>query len=276
VWTAFDYLGEASIGWRGYWQEQSFYPWNVAYCGDIDICGWKRPQSYYRDALWKDNQLSLFVKPPTPSFEENPGRQPWSKWHWVDAVADWNWTGHENTPVQVSAYSSCEEVELLLNGRPLGRKKTNRGSEFKAQWDVPYQAGELKAVGYRGGREVASAILRTAGDVVQIVAAADRDRIKADGQDLSYVTVELRDGKGTRNPRAENLLQFQIEGPGTIVGVGNANPVSIESAQRPQRKAWQGRCLVIVKAASTPGDIRLRVSSAGLTTTEATIRSAAY
>ena len=144
VWTAFDYIGEASIGWRGYFQEQRFYPWNLAFCGDLDICGWKRPQSFYRDALWMTNQLSLFVKPPKPSFEENPDRQSWSKWHWLDAVADWNWKGHENKPLEVSVYSSCEEVELFLNNKSLGRKKTNRSTEFKAIWEVPYQAGELK------------------------------------------------------------------------------------------------------------------------------------
>ena len=75
VWTGFDYIGEASIGWRGYVQEKKFYPWNLAYCGDIDICGWKRPQSFYRDALWKKNQLSIFVKPPQPSFPLNPKKR---------------------------------------------------------------------------------------------------------------------------------------------------------------------------------------------------------
>jgi beta-galactosidase len=275
VWTAFDYIGEASIGWRGYWQEQGFYPWNLAYCGDIDICGWKRPQSYYRDALWKENQLSIFVKPPSPSFEENPNRMAWSKWHWFDAVADWNWKGHENQPIQVSVYSSCEEAELFLNGKSLGRKKTDRASEFKAVWDVPYQPGELKVIGYRAAKRVGSAILRTAQDVSQIVLAPDRDRIKADGQDLSYVTVELKDASGTRHPKAEHLLTFEIEGPGTIAGVGNANPVSVESYQRPARKAWQGRCLVIVKSGHEPGHIHLRVSSTGLPTAETIIRSAA-
>jgi beta-galactosidase len=273
VWTAFDYIGEASIGWRGYRQEQRFYPWTLAFCGDIDVCGWKRPQSYYRDALWKRNQLSVFVRPPAPSFEENPKRMFWSKWHWLDAVADWNWNGFENQPVQVSVYSSCEEAELFLNGRSLGRKTTDRGSEFKAVWEVPYQAGELKAVGYRGAKPVNSAVLRTAQDVSQIVVAVDRDRITADGQDLAYVTVELQDANGTRNPRAENLLTFEIEGPGTIVGVGNANPVSLESYQRPERKAWQGRCLVIVKSGNRSGDIRLKVSSAGLPASQVTIRS---
>ena len=275
VWTAIDYIGEASIGWRGYWQEQDFFPWNLAFCGDIDVCGWKRPQSYYRDALWKEDQLSVFVKPPVPSFEENPRRMFWSKWHWHDAVADWSWGGFEGRPLQVSVYSSCEEAELLLNGRSLGRKKTDRGSEFKAAWEVAYQPGELKAIGYRGGRPVRSTMLRTAGDVSQIVVTADRDRIEADGQDLAYVTVELRDANGTRHPRAENLLTFEVEGPGTIVGVGNANPVSLESYQRPERKAWQGRSLVIVRSGDRPGEIRLKASSAGLSASQATIRSGA-
>ena len=274
VWTAIDYLGEASIGWRGYWQDHNFFPWNLAFCGDIDICGWKRPQSYYRDALWKPDQLSVFVAPPVPSFPENPDRQSWSKWHWFDAVADWNWKGHEGKPLNVSAYSSYEEAELFLDGRSFGRKKTDRATRFTATWEVPYQPGELKVVGYRGGKPGSPAVLKTAGDVSQIGLTADRDQIKANGQDLSYVTVELKDAAATRHPTAENPLAFEIEGPGTIAGVGNANPVSLESYQRPARRAWQGRALVIVKSATQPGNIRLRVSSSGLPASEITIRSA--
>ncbi len=264
VWTAFDYIGEASIGWRGYFQEQNFYPWNLAFCGDLDICGWKRPQSFYRDALWKSNQLSLFVKPPKPSFEENPDRQSWSKWHWLDAVADWNWKGTENKPLEVSVYSSCEEVELFLNNKSLGRKKTNRLTEFKAIWEVPYQPGELKTIGYAGKKQVNTAILRTADEPSEIKLKADRMEIKADGQDLSYITVELWDEKGNRNPKSENLVKFEIEGPGTIVGVGNANPVSTESYQASERKAWQGRCLVILKSEQKQGKITLKATSGSL------------
>jgi len=264
VWTAFDYIGEASIGWRGYPQEKNFFPWNLAFCGDIDICGWKRPQSYYRDALWMENQLSLFVKPPKPSFEENPNRIFWSKWHWYDAVSDWNWKGSEGKPLQVSAYSSCEVVELFLNNKSLGKKKTDRSTEFKASWDVPWQAGELKAVGYQGEKQVNTAILRTANETTQIRLTADRSKIKADGQDLSYITVELLDNKGIMNPKAENLVKFGIEGPGTIVGVGNANPISTESYQRPERKAWRGRCLVVIKSEKNHGKIILKASSGDL------------
>jgi len=273
VWTAFDYIGEASIGWRGYMQEQDFYPWNLAFCGDIDICGWKRPQSFYRDALWKENQLSLFVKPPKPTFEENINRESWSKWHWLDAVADWNWNGYENTSLEVSAYSSCEEVELFLNSKSLGRKKTNRSTEFKAIWNVPYQSGELKAIGYQGKKQVNTAIMQTANEPTQFKLTADRNEIKADGQDLSYITVELLDNKGIKNLKAVNLVKFEIEGPGTIVAVGNANPKSTESFQLPMRKAYQGRCLVIVKSGNTPGDIKLKASSDGLSQAEILISS---
>lgn len=266
VWTAFDYIGEASIGWRGYWQESNFYPWNLAYCGDIDICGWKRPQSFYRDALWKENQLSLFVRAPRPSFEPNPKRQSWSKWHWHDVLADWNWKGYEGKPLDVDVYSSCEYVELYLNGKSLGRQETNRSNRFTATWRVPYQPGTLKAVGFNNPPRtaVASAELRTAAEPTRLNLIADRTRVRADGQDLSYVTVELLDARGVRHPKAENLVRFAVEGPGSIVSVGNANPVSTESYQQPQRKAWQGRALVIVKSGKQPGRIILRATSQGL------------
>jgi len=261
VWTAFDYIGEASIGWRGYMQEANFYPWNLAFCGDIDICGWKRPQSYYRDVLWSKNELSLFVIPPEPSFELNPKRESWSKWHWLDAVADWNWNVYKNIPLKVSVYSSCESVELFLNKKSLGKKNTDRSTQYIAEWEVPYQAGELKAIGYTGGQPVNTSILNTAGDPSQIKITADRMTLKADGQDLCYITVELTDADGIRNPKAENLLKFEIEGPGTIIGVGNANPMSLESNQLPQRKAWKGKCLVIVKSGRKKGKVKLNIYS---------------
>ena len=99
---------------------------------------------------------------------------------------------------------------------------------------------------------------------MQIKLMADRPEIKADGQDLSYITVELTDASGLRNPKSDDLVTFSIEGPGTIVGVGNANPVSPESYTIPQRKAWRGRCLVIVKSDPKAGLIILKASAPGL------------
>jgi len=272
VWTAYDYIGEASIGWLGYFQKQNFFPWNLAYCGDIDVCGWKRPQSYYRDALWKKDQISVFVTPPEPTFQQNPDKEPWSRWNWLDVQSNWNWEGYNNKPLEVSVYSSCPQVELFLNGKSLGKKTTDRSTKFMASWKVAYQKGILKAVGYNSKNKIInSAQLITASIPEAIKLTADRTTIKANNQDLSYVTVELLDAKGNLNPTAENLVKFTIEGPGTIAGVGNANPVSLESYQMPQRKAWHGKCLVIVKSGMAPGTIRLTASASGMNSTSVNI-----
>ena len=264
VWTAFDYIGEASIGWRGYFQKQDFFPWNLAFCGDLDICGWKRAQSYYRDALWKENKISIWVTPPQPSFALNPERQSWSKWHWIDAVNDWNWKGNEGKIIKVNIYSSCGEVELFLNGKSLGKKITGRSTKYLAEWQVPYEAGTLKAIGYTGKKQSAVAELHSAGEATQIKLSPDRNRIKSDGQDLSYITVELTDNNGFCNPKAENQVSFEINGPGTIIAVGNANPVSLESFQLPHRKGWHGRCMVVVKSNTNAGKIIIKAASPGL------------
>ena len=264
VWTSFDYIGEASIGWLGFPQTQNFYPWTLAHCGDIDICGWKRPQSYYRDVLWTKNALSVFVTSPKPTFDTNQNKASWSRWHWKDELADWNWKGYENKLVAVSVYSSCDEVELFLNGKSLGRKQTSRSNKFTAEYSVAYQPGSLKAMGYNGGKKVSETELKSAAEPSQVSLCADRSKMNADGQDLAYVTVELTDANNIRNPKAENLVSFEVEGPATIVGVGNANPRSIESYQQPYRKAWQGRCLVIVKADKKGGEIIVTAKSEGL------------
>jgi beta-galactosidase len=274
VWTAYDYIGEASIGWLGYFQKQTFYPWNLAYCGDIDICGWKRPQSYYRDALWKKDQISVFVTPPVATFQENPDKQSWSKWNWLDARSSWNWKGYENKPLEVSVYSSCSLVELFLNGKSLGKKVTDRSTKFIASWKVPYSKGVLKAVGYDlKNKTINSVQLVTASNPAKIKLTADRTAIKANNQDLSYVTVELVDAKGNLNPTAENLVRFKIDGPGTIAGVGNANPLSLESYQGQQRRAWHGKCLVIIKSGKFPGQIKLKAITQGIAPTLITINS---
>ncbi len=274
VWTAFDYIGEASIGWFGYFQQQNFYPWNLAYCGDIDICGWKRPQSFYRDALWKENQLSIFVTPPVPSFDANPKRESWSKWHWLDAVNNWNWSGYENKAIEVNAYSSCPQVELFLNGTSLGKKLTDRATKFIASWQVPYQPGVLKAVGYDLKNKMIQSINLTTAEVpVQIKITADKQLLKANNQDLSYITIELLDAKGNRNPVAENLVKFKLVGDATIVGVGNADPHSIESYQAPQRKAWQGRCMVILKTGKTGGEVKFTAETDGMPAASIVVRS---
>ncbi|MGE5418846.1 MAG: glycoside hydrolase family 2 TIM barrel-domain containing protein, partial [Chloroflexota bacterium] len=261
VWTGFDYLGEASIGWLGYPHNKSFYPWTHAYCGDIDICGFKRPQSFYRDVLWKDNQVSVFVKPPVPSFPLNPEKADWSKWEWQDVVQHWNWEGYEGKPLDIEVYSSCEEVDLLLNGVSMGRKKTGRNTEFIARWRVPYKEGVLSIKGYNGKEQVAVSELKTAGKPSSMKLSADRQNIRADGQDLCYVTIELLDKDGVRNPMANETVRFSVEGPGTIQSVGSSNPMGTESFTKPERNTYQGRCIVIIRSAKEAGQIVLKASS---------------
>lgn len=275
VWTAWDYLGEASIGWLGFPQKKEFFPWNLAWCGDIDICGWKRPQSYYRDALWSDDpQISVFVKPPTPTFEQtNPNQEEWSRWEWDDVVDAWTWPGQEGKTLEVNVYSSCDEAELFLNGKSLGKKPSGRDAKLKTVWLAPYQPGVLRAVGYVNGKDMASAVLKTAGKPEKIKLAADRKRIKTGVQDLSYITVELVDANGVIVPHAENLVKFEIDGPGVIVGVGNAKPTSTESYTAPQRKLWRGRALAIVKAGDDPGRIVFKATIDGVGTEKIVLTS---
>ena len=274
VWTSFDYLGEASIGWLGYLHRASYYPWNHAFCGDIDICGFKRPQSYYRDALWNNrNALSVFVVPPVPSYEILPGKEDWSLWHWQDVVADWNWKGYEGQPLDIEVYCSHPEVELFLNGKSLGKQECSRENEWIARWKVAWEAGELKAVARnKQGTEFESRLV-TAGEPVSIELHPDRTELLANSQDLSFITVELKDGNGNIHPKAENLVRFEIEGPGEILAVSSSNPKSPESYRSNRRKAYQGKCLVIVKTTPEEGEIRIKATSDGLTEAGSVLKS---
>lgn len=264
VWTAIDYIGEASIGWHGYPQNKKFYPWNLAFDGDIDICGWKRPQSYYKDTFWDKDKIKIAVKPPISSFEDpQNNREPWSRWHYDDVVFDWNWEGFENKLIKVDVYTSYDEVELLLNNQSLGQKVVGKEQKNKITYEVPYEAGELRAIGYQNGKKIED-ILITADEVSQIKLFADRKVIKANGQDLCYVTVELQDEKGILNPKADYQLEFSIEGNASIIAVGNANPKSLESFTLPKRKAWRGKCLVVIQSDEIAGPITLKVKSADI------------
>ena len=261
-WTAFDYMGETGLGWWSYGHTAAeLFPWIVNYSGDIDICGFKRPRSYYRDVLWGDGaRLAAFVHCPAPSFA-GPGT---SRWGWDDMKASWTWPGYEGKPLQVEVYSSCEQVRLQLNGKDLGVKPVSRATQFKAAWQVPYESGALIAIGYTNNTEAARWELRTAGSPAKIRLSADRTALKANGQDLCYVTVEILDDNGVRCPDAETLVRFSVEGEGVLAAVGNSKPTSLESFQQPQRSAWEGRCLAILKTTRTAGVIQLTARAEGM------------
>ncbi len=261
-WTAFDYMGEAGLGWRSYDRTAAeLFPWTVSYSGDLDICGFKRPRSYYRDALWSGKpEVSAFVHSPVPSF---PGPNK-SSWGWDDVKASWTWPGCEEKPLAVDVYSSCDRVKLMLNGKDLGTKPTTRETQFKAAWQVPYESGTLTAIGFTNNTEAARWELPTAGPPVALRLAADRTTLKADGQDLCCVVVEVVDAHGIRDPNAEKLVRFSVEGAGILAAVGNSKPTSLESFRQPQRTTHDGRCLVILKSNRTPGVIKLTAQADSL------------
>ena len=273
-WTAMDFMGEVSLGWAA---RESFgapdsvlFPWMSTNSGDFDLCGFKKPRSYYRDILFgNENKLSCFVQSPVPSYVLNND----SPWGWDDIKPSWTWPGYEGKNMTVVAYSACDSVQLLLNDKLIGTKKTSLATEFKATWQVPYEKGTLKAVGYLNGVKVAEWELTTANKPAKIRLTADRDLIKANGRDLSYITVEVLDKNEILNPQANNPINFSIEGEGKIVAVGNSNPTSIESFQQPTRTAFDGKCLVIVQSTNNSGDIILTAKGKGLTSEKIVINT---
>ena len=277
VWTAMDYLGEAGIGRVIHKGEPNGFvgefPFTVAGCGDIDLIGVRKPQSYYRGVMWG-------VGPRVAAFVNTaPGGEPaadYSTWGWTDEHASWTWPGSEGKNREVRVYANTPSVLLLLNGRDLGTKPTGRAEKFTATYEVPYEPGELVAVGLdEAGKEVERWTLKTAGAPAQIRLTPDRVTIAADGQDLSYVSVKVLDANGNLCPNAANLVKFSLAGAGTIAGVGNGDSRNIESFQQPQHSTFEGRALAIVKSTGAAGALRLTARADGLkaATTEIATRA---
>lgn len=264
VWTAFDYIGESSIGWCGYPLNPRIFPWNHANCGDLDICGRRRPQSYYRETLWSNRPVaSLAVAPPVPSFPLNPDKALWSAWDWTDVVDYWNFPGYENTPLTVSLYTNAERGELFLNGKSVGILSNSVDKRNILSWEVPYKSGELKAVVYNGKKRVAETVLRTSGEPAGIRLYADRNLIQADGQDLSYITIELIDKQGNVC-LSEKEIQCRVSGGATLEALANSNPMSVESFISSARKLWRGAALAVVRAGETPSSVTVEVEAEGI------------
>jgi len=186
----------------------------------------------------------------------------------------WNWPERVGQVTPVHVYTSGDSAELFLNGKSLGLKKKGQ-YEYRLRWDdVVYQPGELKVVAYRNGKAWATDTVKTTGPAAKLVLTADRPKIAADGQDLSYVTVKVADQDGLLVPRSMNHIRFQIEGPGQILATDNGDATSFESFQAPEHNAFNGLALVIVRSLpGQTGKIHLTAVSDGLETGEITLRS---
>ncbi len=188
VWTGFDYRGEPTP-----------YAWPCinSHFGVMDTCGFAKDNFYYYQAWWSDRVV-------------------------LHLLPHWNWAGKEGQDIDVRCYSNCQEVELLLNGQSLGRQTITNNSHLK--WNVKYTPGTLLAKGYKNGQVVAEDKVETIGDAASVKLTPDRATIDANGEDLSIITVAVTDAAGRIVPLAENHVQFTLEGPGKIIGVGNGDP----------------------------------------------------
>lgn len=237
------------------------YPWHAAACGDLDLTGFRKPQSYYRDILWNGgDRVYATVRLPEPEGQKIIA----TLWATDPTLPSWNWPGQEDKELEVEVYSGAEKVQLFLNDKLLGEKPTGRAQEFKAVFSVPYAPGTLKAVGLRGDRVVAESVLRTTGAAARLRMTADRTVLQADGQDLSFVTVEAVDAEGRPDLYADQEVQFAISGPGVIAAVGNGDGQDADAYQGDRRKLYQGRALVVIRGSRQTGTITLTAQTAGL------------
>lgn len=248
------------------------YPWHAAVCGDLDLTGFRKPQSYYRDIIWNGgDRVYATVRLPEPEGKKIIA----TMWATYPTLPSWSWPGQEGKQLEVEVYSGAEKVKLFLNDKEIGEKPTGREQEFKAVFSVPYAPGTLKALGLRGDRVVAENVLTTAGEPVRLRVTADRTGVRADGQDLSFVTVEVVDAHGLPDLKADQEVQFEISGPGVIAGVGNGDGQDADSYQADRRKLFQGRALVVIRASRRPGPIKLTAKSSGLSDGSLTINARA-
>src|SRR6185436_12809827 len=228
IWTGWDYIGEPTP-----------FPWPAvsSYFGIIDLAGFPKDPFYFYQSEWTN----------TPVLHVFP---------------HWNWKPGEKIDV-VAYYNNADEVELFLNGRSLGTKR-KQGDDMHVFWRLAFAPGVLKAVSRKNGQVVLTKEVRTAEAPAKIVLTADRDAIKADGTDLSFVTVKVVDKNGTLVPSADHLIRFEVVGPGTIAGVDNGNQISHESFKAKQRKAFHGLALAIIQAKPKAGKIVLKATADNL------------
>lgn len=272
VWTAMDYLGESGIGSASFRTSgnQPFspgWPWFNGWCGDIDLIGNKKPQSYYRDVVWHRKPVTMAVEEVAPEGTHMSV----SLWGWQLEQQSWTWDYPHGTPLNVNVYSRSPQVRLYLNDSLVGTKTTS--ATFWAGFTVPYEPGTLRAVEYDGEKEGDSFILKTTGTPVALRLVSDRGSATADGKDLVYVTAELVDAEGQVVYDSQRTVRFSIEGEGSILACGNACPNDMESFRNSSPRLYNGRAQAIVKTTRTAAGFTLRVSADGLPTQELTVRT---
>ncbi len=264
VWTGLDYLGESSIGRYYYkgeregesWIDGGHPEWHGAYCGDVDITGWRKPISHYRDMLWNGNEtLYMAVREPNGYIGEIKNTM-WSVWPTWES---WTWRGWEGKPVEVEVYTKQPEVSLYLNGKLLETKKVSRETEFKAVFTVNYTPGTLRAEA--GGKSVT---LATAGEPAKLRLTTDRKTIKSGGQDLAFITVEVLDKAGNVCPEAAIPCNVTVTGGATLMSAASADLKDTEPYTTPRVTTWKGRAIIVIRSGNKAGMAKVSVKGGKL------------
>ncbi len=278
VWTGLDYLGESGIGrffyngaTEGEHYERDQWPWHGAYCGDIDITGWRKPVSHYRDMLYNDrpgSRLYMAVREPDGYY----GTIKTTKWSVWPQWESWTWPGHEGRPIDVEVMSRYPKVRLFLNDELIGEAPAGEDYDCIARFTLPYAPGNLRAVAVdEGGKAVETTELVTAGEPTAIRLTADKASLVSDGQDLVYIVVEVLDADGRIVPDAALPLHFSLSGPGVLKAAGNADLTDNSGYTGTEVNTWKGRALAILKSSPKKGNIHFSVSSPGLNSSPITI-----
>ena len=261
VWTGLDYLGESAIGRYYYegekpgehWFDGGFPEWHGAYCGDVDITGWRKPISHYREMLWnKDTPLYMAVKEPNGYYGDIKTTM-WSVWPTWES---WTWPGWEGKPIEVEVYTKAPEVKLYLNDQLIDTKQVSRETEFKAVFTVPYKAGTLRAEA--DGKSVT---LKTAGEPARLRLTPDRTVMAADGQSLTFVTVEVIDKNGWVCPNTPIDCEAIVKGQGQLLAFASADLKDTEPYTSPHVKTWKGRALLVVRSTQQKGSVSVSIKS---------------
>ncbi|MCX7797166.1 MAG: DUF4982 domain-containing protein [Melioribacter sp.] len=231
VWSGWDYLGEPT----------PYYTARSSYFGIIDLAGFKKDRFFLYQSYWRPDLPLAHILP------------------------HWNWSQKIGEKIPVHVFTSGDEAELFLNGKSLGKKKKNQ-YEYRLRWDdVVYEPGELKVVAYKNGKRWAEKVVRTTGKPSQLIMEAEDKLIKADGKDLTFVTVKILDENRNVCPDANNLVKFSIEGPGEIVATDNGYQADFTSFTSQQRKAFNGMCLAIIRGfKNKDGIIKVKAESDSL------------
>lgn len=318
TWTSWDYIGEAGIGQSLYVEpgdprikmgpfavssHASQFPWRTANDADFDLTGYKMPQGVYRSIVWGSDETGIFSYDPAVHDKiEIVGN-----WGWPYIYDNWSWNGQEGKPVTLVVYSAAEEVEVIVNGKTLGRKPAGEEKRFSATFETTYQPGEVTAISYNNGQEVSRASLHTAGRPVGIRLVADTigtkvcagmngagnpaeemlsaegniteenvseevsstlPALSADGHTLAFIRVEVIDDAGNIVPSATVDLTAIAEGAGELLGFGSAAPVTSENYTTGKFATYHGRAQAILRSDTKPGDLTLKVDAGALGTAE--------